>query len=204
MYEATVCILQAGAFLRFPEKIFGNPAFVSGVIKTLGVEGLRKGKSSPAFAVAKGGETMNEPIRTQWQIRCAFNGFCKRTLKNEAINAHRDRSRQQLREVSFSDLSPQEEKQLYTYDTYFADDEAEKSFCVAGKEITAKLLAEALRSLPEEKRDAVLLYYFFDMSDVEIGKLRDVPRSTVQYRRTSSFELLKRYLEERAYDTNDW
>lgn len=116
---------------------------------------------------------MNEPIRTQWQIRCAFNGFCKRTLKNEAINAHRDTKRQQLREVSFSDLSPQEEKQLYTYDTYFADDEAEKSFCVAGKEITAKLLAEALRSLPEEKRDAVLLYYFFDMSDVEIGKLRD-------------------------------
>ncbi len=188
----------------FPEKILRNPAFVSGVFKTLGVEGLRKGKSSPAFAVAKGGETMNEPIRTQWQIRCAFNGFCKRTLKNEAINAHRDTKRQQLREVSFSDLSPQEEKQLYTYDTYFADDEAEKSFCVAGKEITAKLLAEALRSLPEEKRDAVLLYYFFDMSDVEIGKLRDVPRSTVQYRRTSSFELLKRYLEERAYDTSDW
>ena len=147
---------------------------------------------------------MNEPIRTQWQIRCAFNGFCKRTLKNEALNAHRDIKRHQLREVSFSDLSPQEENQLYTYDNYFADDEAEKSFCVAGKEITAKLLAEALRSLPEEKRDAVLLYYFFDMSDVEIGKLRNVPRSTVQYRRTSSFEQLKRYLEERAYDTNTW
>ena len=27
---------------------------------------------------------MNEPNRTQRQIRCAFNGFCKRTLKNEA------------------------------------------------------------------------------------------------------------------------
>lgn len=27
---------------------------------------------------------MNEHNRTQWQIRCAFNGFCKRTLKNEA------------------------------------------------------------------------------------------------------------------------
>jgi len=47
--------LQAGAFLRFPEKIFRNLAFVSGVIKTLGVESLRKGKSSPTFAVAKGG-----------------------------------------------------------------------------------------------------------------------------------------------------
>ena len=147
---------------------------------------------------------MNEPIRTQWQIRCAFNGFCKRTLKNEVFTAHRDIKRHQLREVSFSDLTPQEENQLYTYDTYFADDEAEKSFCVAGKEITAKLLADALHSLPEEKREAILLYYFFGMNDAEIAMLRNVPRSTIQYRRTSSFELLKRYLEERAYDENDW
>ena len=49
-------------------------------------------------------------------------------------------------------------------------------------------------SLPEEKRRAVLLYYFFDMSDAEIAALYQIPRSTVQYRRTSSFELLKRYL----------
>ena len=146
---------------------------------------------------------MDYPNRLEWQTRCEFNAYCKNTLRNELIDACRERKRRQRREVNFSDLTPQEEKQLYTYDTYFADDEAEKSFCVAGKEITAKLLAEALRSLPEEKRDAVLLYYFFDMSDVEIGKLRDVPRSTVQYRRTSSFELLKRYLEERAYDYED-
>ena len=65
----------------------------------------------------------------------------------EAMNAHRDTKRQQSREVTFSDLSPQEENQLYTYDKYFADDEAEQSFFIAGKEITAKLLAEALRSL---------------------------------------------------------
>ena len=44
----------------------------------------------------------------------------------------------------------------------------------------------------------ILLYYFFGMTDVEIAELLKVPRSTVQYRRTSSFELLKRYLEERA------
>ena len=143
---------------------------------------------------------MNEPIRTQWQIRCAFNGFCKQALKREAMNASRDIKRQQLREVTFSDLSPQEENQLFVYDQYFVDDEAEQSFVVGGKEITAKLLAEALHSLPDDKREAVLLYYFFEMNDAEIAKLRDVPRSTIQYRRTSSFELLKRYLEERAYD----
>lgn len=146
---------------------------------------------------------MNEPNRTQWQIRCAFNGFCKRTLKNEAINAHGEIKRRQLQEVSFSDLTPQEENQLYTYDAYFEHDEAEKSFCVAGKEITAKLLAEALHSLPEEKRETVLLYYFFDMSEREIAKFCNLSRTTVQSRRTSSMKLLKRYLEERAYDYTD-
>lgn len=147
---------------------------------------------------------MNEPARTQWRIRCAFNGFCKATLRNEAATAHNHVKWRQLRETTFSDLSPQEENQLYTYDRYFADDEAEQSFCVAGKEITATLLAEALHSLTEEKRNAVLLYYFFDMSDAEIAELYAIPRSTIQYRRTSSFELLKHYLEERAYDENNW
>lgn len=80
------------------------------------------------------------------------------------MNAHRDTKQRQLREVTFSDLSPLEENQLYVCDKYFADDEAEQSFVVGGKEITAKLLAEALHSLPEEKRETVLLYYFFDMT----------------------------------------
>ena len=138
---------------------------------------------------------MDESTRNHRQIRCAFNGFCKQTLRNEARNAGRDIERQQLKTVSFSSLTPQEENQLYTYDTYFANDEAEKTFCIAGKEITPNLLAETLHSLPEEKRDAVLLYYFFDLNDAEIAKLRDVPRSTIQYRRTSSFDLLKSILK---------
>lgn len=95
----------------------------------------------------------------------------------------------------------QEEEQLFTTDRYFAGEEADdKSFCVSRMEITPKLLADAIHALPEEKRNTVLLYYFFDMNDAEIAKLLNLSRSTVQYRRTSSFELLKRYLEERAYD----
>ena len=146
---------------------------------------------------------MDEPARTQWQIRCACNGFCKRVLKHEAINAHKQTQRQQLQEVSFSDLTPHDENQLYNLDTYF-ENEATEAFTVGGKKITSKLLADALHSLPEDKRKTVLLYYFFGMSDVEIGELLDIPRSTVQYRRTSSFELLKRYLEENADEWEDW
>ena len=100
---------------------------------------------------------MNEPNRTEWEIRCAFNGFCKRALKYEASNAHRDVRHHQLREVAFSSLLPQEEEQLYTTDRHFANEEADdKSFYVAGMEITPKLLADAIHALPEEKRDTVL------------------------------------------------
>lgn len=64
----------------------------------------------------------------------------------------------------------------------------------------AKQLADAIQRLPEEKKTAVLLYYFKDMSDRESGKIFGVPRSTVQYRRTSSMELLKQYLEGGVYE----
>ena len=132
-----------------------------------------------------------------------FISFCKKAIKCEASNAHRDVRRHQLREVTLSSLSPQEESQLYTVDRYFVKEYADNSICVAGKRITPKLLAEALRTLPEEKRNAVLLYYFEGMTDNDIAKLLNISRSTVQYRRTSSFELLKRYLEERAYDDEE-
>ena len=85
----------------------------------------------------------------------------------------------------------------------FEIDQAQQSFVVGGKEITAELLAEALHSLPDEKRETVLLYYFFDMSEREIAKYCNIPRTTVQTRRKSSMKLLKRYLEERAYDYED-
>lgn len=142
-----------------------------------------------------------EPTRTQWQVRCAFNGFCKKVLKNEAINAYNQRRQQQSREMTFSGLTQQEENQLYTLDKHYEGEETVQGFQVEGKRITPKLLAKALHTLPDEKRTAVLLYYFFNMSDVEISQLLDIPRSTVQYRRTSSFELLKRFLEVHA---NEW
>ena len=147
---------------------------------------------------------MNEPTRTQFQVRCAFNCFCKKALKCEASNAHRDVKRYQKHFVSFSDLTP--ENQLYTVDDPTDGEDHDNSFRVGGKRITPELLAEALRTLPEEKRNAVMLYYFHDMSDADIAKLYNIPRSTIQYRRTSSLETLKQFLEERANDdeTSEW
>lgn len=143
---------------------------------------------------------MKENDRTQQQIRRAFNSFCKKTLRNEAYNANRDLRRRRRREVCFSDLSPHEENQLYICDEYFTDDPNEKTFFVAGREIALQSLADAIRSLPDEKRLTVLTYYFLDMKDAEIARLFNVSRSSIQRRRTSAIELLKTYLEGKAHD----
>src|SRR5690625_4205062 len=143
---------------------------------------------------------MIEPDRTEWQVRCAFNAFCKRVLRNDAINICNERQQRQAKEMTFSDLTPQEENQLYTLDKQYEGEEGQ-SFRVAGKKITPKLLAEALRTLPIEKHKTFLLYYFFDKSDFEIAELLEIPRITLQYRRTIYFKRLKRILEEHA---DDW
>ena len=145
-----------------------------------------------------------EPNRVEFQKQCIFQSFCKRVLHNEACNAHEEIRRRRAKEVSFSDLALHEERQLYTTDKYFQAETAEPTYQMAGKKITPKLLLEAIRTLPEEKRTAILLYYFEGMTDVEIGKMFNTSRSTIQYRRTSSFELLKKYLEEHADEWNEW
>lgn len=98
--------------------------------------------------------------RREFEKQCAFQKFCKSVLHNEACNAHEEIRRRRVREVTFSNLALHEERQLYTVDKYFQDEEAEPSYQMAGKEITPKLLLEAIRALPEERRKIILLYYF--------------------------------------------
>ena len=109
------------------------------------------------------------PNRREFEKQCAFQKFCKSVLHNEACNAHEEIRRRRVREVTFSNLALHEERQLYTVDKYFQDEEAEPSYQMAGKEITPKLLLEAIRALPEERRKIILMYYFEGLTDVEIG-----------------------------------
>ena len=130
-----------------------------------------------------------EPNRREFIKQCAFQKFCNTVLHNEACDAHKELHRHKAREITFSDLTLEEARQLHTFDEYF---KGEIAFERAGKKITPKLLLEAI------------LYYFEGMNDTEIAELFDTSRSTIQYRRTSSFELLKKYLEENADEWDEW
>ena len=83
-----------------------------------------------------------------------------------------------------STLAQAELAQLYTLDEYESD---YYRFEVSGYDVLVKneLLGEALQALPEKKRDIILLSYFLEMSDEEIGELLNVVRSTIfRHRKT--------------------
>ena len=63
-------------------------------------------------------------------------------------------------------------------------------------EVKDALLAEALETLTERKRDVILLSYFMEMSEADIARQLHLVRSTVHEHRTRSLELLKNKMEE--------
>lgn len=80
------------------------------------------------------------PNRREFEKQCAFQKFCKSVLHNEACNVHEEIRRRRVREVTFSNLALHEERQLYTVDKYFQDEEAEPSYQMAGKEMILSIL----------------------------------------------------------------
>lgn len=132
----------------------------------------------------------------------AFDSFCKKVLKHEARDYYDELKRQRNREVIFSDLSEKEINQLYTNDKYF---DTEQNFNVLGLDVivTDDVIAEVLQSLSERKRDIILLYYFFELSDREIGDKLNMLRATVQYQRTSTLRQLKNLMKGDVYEQED-
>lgn len=130
----------------------------------------------------------------QMRIRKQFDSFCKTILKNEMIDYERARSYRLKHEVSFSELTEGELEQLKTDDEYIVESEM---FRVLDYDIEVKdeLIGEALKYLPEKKRNVILLSFFMDMSDTEIAKHMNLVRSTIHHHRVSSLQALKKIME---------
>jgi RNA polymerase sigma factor (sigma-70 family) len=123
-----------------------------------------------------------------------FDSFCKKVLKYAARDHRRAMKRQAEHETTFSELSASELAKLAATDEYFRN---EYVFDVRGQGVgvTDYELAEALNELPADRRDIVLMSYFFDMTDKEIAGRLKLARRTVAYRRTSTLKTLKILLE---------
>lgn len=123
-----------------------------------------------------------------------FDTYCKKIVKNEAVNIQQEYQRQAEMEVTFSELTEKERSQLQYSDQYAPD---RRTFPLLGMdvEILDSDLARALATLAPDRRDIVLLAYLMDMTDSGIAQLLQLGRSTVQYQRTSSLEQLRKIME---------
>jgi len=132
--------------------------------------------------------------RDKERIRHQFDAFCKKVLRCEARTIYRQITRLAEHEISLTEF-PEDGADLFSFvDEYGFENQ---QFNVFGFDVAIKneLLAEALRLLPEQRRDIILLYYFLGMSDREIGVMLNILHRTISYKRTSSLKKLRKIME---------
>ena len=137
----------------------------------------------------------------QSRIRKQFDSFCKTLLKNEMIDYEREGSYRLKHEVSFSELTQEELSRMTNTDEYIVESEV---FRVLDYDVEVKdePIGEALKYLPEKKRNVILLSFFMDMTDTEIAKHMNLVRSTIHHHRVSSLQALKKIMEGIRNDEN--
>ena len=126
-------------------------------------------------------------------VRKKFCAYCIKVLHGEALNYLDELKRQREREVSFSDLLQKDLDALYLYDDY----ELAEKFTVLGKQVSVRdeWISEALKKLPEKKREIILMLYFLDMTEKEIAACLKLVQSTVHYHKDDSLRLLRILME---------
>ena len=136
-----------------------------------------------------------KPSSFQVTIENQFDYICKKAIEDERKDYFKYLSRLAKREVSFSDIGDYLVNQFATTDTYTTDFQIFTLNDISVG-IENDLLSEALKELPDKKREILLLFYFMDMSDSEIANLLKLNRSTVYRHRMSGLALIKKFMEE--------
>jgi len=130
--------------------------------------------------------------------QCAFDAYCKKLLKNEAINIRKIQARRANREKTFSDLSNRERQSLQHTDSYALDG---RTFMILGRTVEIKDadLGLAIATL-QKRRRKIILAYMLGLSDGEIARQFHMSRAVVQYQRTSTLKELRELLGDFQYE----
>ena len=132
------------------------------------------------------------------RIEGKFDSFCKTVLRNFARDWYRAKQRHHATEVLFSELpngqlfEPVHNDPICLLEQYLFDD------LELPININNDALAQALRQLSRRKRQIVLLAYFCDWTDQQIGERFHVVRSTIQAARTKALKEMRNLLEKQS------
>lgn len=128
-------------------------------------------------------------------IRLQFDTLAKKVIYCTVKNYEKELGRRAKREKPFSEISEIIIESFSTEDEY----EGVESiiFNAFGIPILVKEgeISEALKKLPETKRNVLLLFYFEEFSDSEIAELMDVTRNGIFKRRQSALKQIKKILQ---------
>lgn len=126
----------------------------------------------------------------QKTVEHQFDSFCKKILKGELINYKREIQRKQKSETSIHEISD-----FKTVD--FRELDYNVISCYGEKFILKNdLLYYSLKKLHKEKLDIILLFYFLEMTDQEIGQALKIIRRTVNYKRNRALKELRKFMED--------
>lgn len=138
-------------------------------------------------------------------IEYTFAAFCRVVLHNAAMTAYRDFGRKKKREVSLEYLISETPFEPFTTDIYFEQCDQPTIFVVKGQEIVvaSKRLADALLVLTEQRRNVLLLYFFFGYTDSQIGKEYGRNRSTANYWKLAALKQLRKEMERLKHEEQE-
>ena len=137
-------------------------------------------------------------------IERRFYAFCKAVLHNEACNYYRERKHRTQREISFEYLQETTSIAPHSVDEYFVLQDKSTAFAVNGQTviIDSEKLAKALLCLSERRREIILMRYYLQLRDKQIGALLGKPRTTVNYQKNAALKQLRTEMEKMNDEMN--
>ena len=113
-----------------------------------------------------------KPSDFQKTVQCRFESCLKKVVRSVVKDYYKELNRRKNKEISFSELPDVLVDKMAVWDDYETD---YTIFSVCGIDIRVldDELAEALKKLPERKRNTLLMYYFLEMTESEIGQLAE-------------------------------
>lgn len=123
-----------------------------------------------------------------------FDAYCKRVIKNAAIDALREMRRRAQHEIVFSAMTASDLAQLVFEDRHVPTPTV---FQVRGYTLVVldDQLGQALGCLVPAQREVVLLHHFHDKSMEQIAEMLNVAATTVRYRYKEALEHLKQIIQ---------
>ncbi len=130
-----------------------------------------------------------------------------RSPTNDEIASHIGVDREEL-EMTLADISTfgvsSLEEMIASAGDYFISHNQEKPEDVLGKKEIKRLLADSIRSLNENERMVITLYYYEELTYKEIGEILKLSESRISQIHSKTILKMKNYLEKEGITSATW